>query len=497
METIIQPIKRYVEYKAISYVNTGNKMEDSQVLAILSALIVIIFTIDWLHLIERVRLSLFLRRGNTIYAFNDKTMEHYHTLYTANPMVYSFESFNCISDTQKFFKFLISLYPSIFKARQTQYYESEIAHELAKKQRTIILRAALNKNIYIDIANNDYLTFLFNDKQFFGKFLTEFNGTSDDGKNDSGERKIHAIHCVTKLFPDRNFDSVVSRHKKNVVRLLDTFIESNKNGKSAHNGFSPYNRGIIFYGEPGCGKTLFQKAICNYVGRDGYLLDLRSIKSIGDFNKYFNDQKLLKTKVLILDELDCIQGVIKKRDGSAKTERLLNILENKRIEVLEKMTDCMNQETKKVFKAELDNINAQIEKEKNSFTLETLLTSFDGMAEVRDRIIIATTNHLDLIDPALLRVGRFDLKVELTRFNNDECHELLRKMFEGNDDLSLLANVTFKEEMFTPAEIINMACLYGNLKTLLEKIKEKEGKMNQKKERGRNQEEKEEIKSLD
>jgi chaperone BCS1 len=51
------------------------------------------------------------------------------------------------------------------------------------------------------------------------------------------------------------------------------------------------------------------------------------------------------------------------------------------------------------------------------------------MIEHRGRVIIATTNHIDRIDPALLRPGRFDYKIKLEHFTINEIKEFINKKF--------------------------------------------------------------------
>jgi SpoVK/Ycf46/Vps4 family AAA+-type ATPase len=78
---------------------------------------------------------------------------------------------------------------------------------------------------------------------------------------------------------------------------------------------------------------------------------------------------------------------------------------------------------------ELSSLEARIKELENALTLDTILTVLDGVNEHRGRVIIATTNHLDKIDPALMRAGRFDLKINLGKFNCEEIREMLSIMF--------------------------------------------------------------------
>ena len=79
-------------------------------------------------------------------------------------------------------------------------------------------------------------------------------------------------------------------------------------------------------------------------------------------------------------------------------------------------------------------------------------------------IIIATTNFIDRIPPALTRPGRFDYILKLDCFNSAEIRELLGKLYCPTDkDKAKLANTVFPEDKYTPSEIILKACEYSKL----------------------------------
>jgi len=120
---------------------------------------------------------------------------------------------------------------------------------------------------------------------------------------------------IYPIYPDRSFDNIVSRHKKPLMSHLECFQNAN-NGKTMFNGFGTYNLGIMIYGLPGTGKTSFMKAICNHLGRDGHLFDMRTVRTASQFKRMFQE---VEKRVFIFDEFDCIQGVIN-RENTEETE---------------------------------------------------------------------------------------------------------------------------------------------------------------------------------
>jgi len=132
-------------------------------------------------------------------------------------------------------------------------------------------------------------------------------------------------------------------------------------------------RGILLNGTPGVGKTLVAKALAtesgvNFISVKGPAL---MSKWVGETERavreMFHKAKLASPCIVFLDEMDCIAPRRGGGDASAVTDRII----------------------------------AQ------------LLTEMDGVEELKGVIVLAATNRRDLIDPALLRAGRFDFVVDL------------------------------------------------------------------------------------
>jgi chaperone BCS1 len=77
--------------------------------------------------------------------------------------------------------------------------------------------------------------------------------------------------------------------------------------------------------------------------------------------------------------------------------------------------------------------NKDEKKESNAgITLSELLNLLDGVLEQPGRMIIITTNHVDRIDPALLRFGRVDLKIEFKLCSLSVVRDITRHFFDAN-----------------------------------------------------------------
>jgi SpoVK/Ycf46/Vps4 family AAA+-type ATPase len=267
------------------------------------------------------------------------------------------------------------------------------------------------------------------------------------------------------IYPDRIFDNIVSKYKKPVLAHLKQFSDAN-NSKSTFNGFGSYNLGIMIYGLPGTGKTSFMKALCNHVGRDGYVYDMRTVRTNSQFRDMFRD---IKSRVYIFDEFDCIQGVVN-REHNEESETTNNDQKRELKDKLLSLLSIQHKESKETqnITKEIEAVKMELKQLDEALNLETLLTVLDGPFEMRNRIIVAATNYIDRIDPALLRPGRFDLKIKLEEFNDEETIELLEKMFAGDDYVEYIKNHKFKR--LTPTNIINICHELHDLRKVLKAI---------------------------
>ncbi|MDO8555632.1 MAG: CDC48 family AAA ATPase [Nanoarchaeota archaeon] len=128
-------------------------------------------------------------------------------------------------------------------------------------------------------------------------------------------------------------------------------------------------RGILLYGPPGTGKTLLAKAVAteseaNFISVKGpELISMWAGESEKGIRKIFEKARQAAPTVIFFDEIDSIAARRGADLGGSKvTERMVN----------------------------------------------QLLTEMDGLEELNQVVVIAATNRPDLVDPALLRPGRFD-----------------------------------------------------------------------------------------
>lgn len=76
--------------------------------------------------------------------------------------------------------------------------------------------------------------------------------------------------------------------------------------------------------------------------------------------------------------------------------------------------------------------------------LSGLLNAIDGICSTEDRILIATTNHLEKLDPALIRPGRFELILKIDNLNDETARKMFKKFYP---DFKLPDNFKMRQDV--------------------------------------------------
>lgn len=230
------------------------------------------------------------------------------------------------------------------------------------------------------------------------------------------------------------------RNKKKCLEIVDNFLNNKdwfeKKGQ-------PYNLGILLYGEPGGGKTRFIKQLLNYTNRHGININLNDQFNFDDLRKIIFSERIgnnyiipQKKRILIFEDIDAVGESLHSRDK--KDKKIKEAKDNQSI----------NNFLKNMTIKDTSNKN-------NNNNLSYILGMFDGLDECSGRIIIMTTNKPEILDKALLRPGRIDLKLEFKKCNIDDIYEMSKLYWENDFNIKKSDIRNDLDEKFTSAEIIN------------------------------------------
>jgi proteasome-associated ATPase len=162
-------------------------------------------------------------------------------------------------------------------------------------------------------------------------------------------------------------------------------------------------KGILLYGPPGCGKTMIAKAIAHSLATEmsrrtgqetkGYFLNVKGPELL---NKYVGETEFK------------IREVFKK--AKTKASEVCPVI-------------IFFDEMDALFRMRGSGISSDVE----TTVVAQFLSEIDGVEALRNVIIIGASNRQDLIDPAILRPGRLDLKIKVDRPDEEAAREIFSK----------------------------------------------------------------------
>lgn len=254
----------------------------------------------------------------------------------------------------------------------------------------------------------------------------------------------------------KNFENIFFPNKSSLIETLDKF----KYGNLYPSHICMDNKlGILLYGPPGTGKTTIISCIANYMNRKIMMINLAEIKDQNVLNKILTDET--EKYIYVFEEIDCIQDVIRVRDANnlSNVKDQTHLIEESYIKM---MSSASTDEQRSKL---LEQMRDRIIEAKQKIDLSYLLQKLDGIESNQNRMVIATTNHPEFIDPALLRPGRFDLKLCLERCSPATIVEILSHYFKTSFNIEEIPNSSSNK--ITPVELINRCILENSRENVL------------------------------
>jgi proteasome-associated ATPase len=168
-------------------------------------------------------------------------------------------------------------------------------------------------------------------------------------------------------------------------------------------------KGVLLYGPPGCGKTMIAKAVAHSIAKRLAHLTGKEVRS---FFLHVKGPELLNKYVGESERQ--VREVFKKAKEKAASGNPVIVFFD---------------EMDALFRTRGTGISSDIE----STIVPQFLSEIDGMERLRNVIVIGASNRQDLIDPAVLRPGRLDVKIKISRPDRHAAREIFAKYV--SDDL--------------------------------------------------------------
>lgn len=307
---------------------------------------------------------------------------------------------------------------------------------------------------WVDYIEKDYKKYLKN-KMLDTQTLVE---VSWDNKN----QDISVFY--TPWESNVNFNNRFFTGKDEILDKINFFI---KNEQWYKERGIPYTFGILLWGDPGCGKTGFIKSLMNLTKRHGIDIklskkfDMVKLKDIMCDDEISQDVIIPQDKrILLFEDIDAMGEVVKDRN-LPKEESDVDI-ESKIKEALAK-----NNKRRKSFD-EYDTVNQEPNTDNNN--LSYFLNILDGLQECPGRIIVMTTNKPEYLDKALVRPGRIDFKLNMTKATIDDIKNILE--FYWSTKILYVPDIDIDKKL-SHAEITSCCRLSTNINDTYDKIKQK------------------------
>lgn len=215
----------------------------------------------------------------------------------------------------------------------------------------------------------------------------------------------------------RTFNDVFinSKDKDCLINTIDEFVKKRK--WYVENNL-PYHLGVLLYGPPGTGKSVIAQAIADHVNARLLVLngdDIGFIAETADLASYKPTEN--SYTVFLVEDVDCgfaMKDIIRPMKWNMYDDDETDDTENDK---------------------------------KRPAGLATILNCIDGFGAPENVIYVLTTNHIENLDPALIRPGRCDLKIEIG-YVNEETFKQFIKFHYGKDinhKIDINKQITFAE----------------------------------------------------
>jgi proteasome-associated ATPase len=163
-------------------------------------------------------------------------------------------------------------------------------------------------------------------------------------------------------------------------------------------------KGVLLYGPPGCGKTLIAKAVANSLAKK-----VAQVRGDDEAKSYFLN----------------IKGPELLNKYVGETERHIRLIFQRAREKASEGTPVI------VFFDEMDSIfrtrGSGVSSDVETTIVPQLLSEIDGVEGLENVIVIGASNREDMIDPAILRPGRLDVKIKIERPDAEAARDVFSK----------------------------------------------------------------------
>lgn len=335
-------------------------------------------------------------------------------------------------------------------------------------------------------------------KLYFRKINNLYNNEQPEiyfiYKKTFGYDEYETKHIV--IDPKKTFNDIFFKNKEKMIRDISSFQED----KSNYSKLS-----FLFYGPPGTGKTSIVKCISNMTSRHIQYIKLSQYNSFDDLVTdmfspsitipgkpgYLDNYIKIDSnkKIIVFEDIDAENDIILKRQtldelnqkkiqekAKAKAKKLKEKKRKEKLKSLEKdavtsLSDSDDSESDSDDSDKSKNNPPKLTSYFNrSLNLSDVLQVFDGFIEQKGLIICMTTNHINKLDPALIRAGRVTHKIHLAELETSDMIDMIKYHFP-NDNVTN-KTLCYRNKSIVPCEIERLIYESNNYQHFCQLLKE-------------------------
>lgn len=241
--------------------------------------------------------------------------------------------------------------------------------------------------------------------QMLSNLVAEYEKEEEECKQRINIRDGQSWLTVIKDKTDNNI-FLPTEETESIYKKVAYFLNNKQSYKERS---KVYREGFLLYGMPGCGKTHFIQQLANDFELELYVINLNDFNSDKAFISAMLD--INYPSIVVFEDVDAMNTKINRKMLPNKPQQNKNEDDINCVEAVE------NEEEFYVGNG--------------GVSISAILNVFDGIYSQEGQLIFATTNYKDQLDPAFVRAGRFNTKVEFGYMTRYEICLKLKTYYKG------------------------------------------------------------------